>query len=287
VPATETAAPRRTAAWLWVIALVLMLGAAVWQRLSGPTHPRIGRTTVAGQTMRWRLLRSGTSGEPFLVTLRAPAGVTGVVRYRRYPGSEPFVDVPMRRDQDALVALLPTQPPAGKLEYDILLRDGPSEVQVPPSEPVVMRFKGEVPALLLIPHVVVLFLSMLIGIRAALAALLGRPEARRYAWVTLVGITLGGMILGPVVQKFAFSAFWTGWPNGSDLTDDKTALMWLAWIAAVAVAWRRRDARDRLARSAVALAAAVMIAVYVLPHSLRGSQLDYSKAAPQGARVPR
>jgi len=129
----------------------------------------------------------------------------------------------------------------------------------------------------LIPHVVLIFLSMLIGIRAALAALLGRPEALRYAWVTLVGITLGGMILGPVVQKYAFGAFWTGWPLGGDVTDDKTALMWLAWIAAVAVLSHRKDARDRLARAAVALAAAVMIAVYVVPHSLRGSQLDYAK----------
>ncbi|HXY38657.1 MAG TPA: hypothetical protein VEQ10_03260, partial [Vicinamibacteria bacterium] len=150
MPATESAAPRRTAAWLWVIALLLMLGAAVWQRLSGPTHPRLGRTSVAGQPMRWRLLRSGTSGEPFLVTLRPPAGVTGVVRYRRYPGKEPFAELPLRRDEGALVALLPTQPPAGKLEYFVVLRDGPGEVRLPQGEPVVMRFKGEVPALVLI-----------------------------------------------------------------------------------------------------------------------------------------
>ncbi|HVO09329.1 MAG TPA: hypothetical protein VMX54_01135 [Vicinamibacteria bacterium] len=286
MPGTETAPSHRTAALLWAVALVLMLGAAVWQRLSGPTHPRLGRTTVAGQPMRWRLLRSGTSGEPFLVTLRPPAGVGGVVRYRRYPGSQPFTEVPLQRDDDALVALLPAQPPAGRLEYFVLLRDGSGELRLPPGEPVVMRFKGEVPALVLIPHVVVIFLSMLIGVRAALAALLGRPEARRYAWVTLVGITLGGMILGPVVQKYAFGALWTGWPFGSDVTDDKTAVMWLAWIAAVAVVSRRREARDRLARVAVALAAAVMIAVYVVPHSLRGSQLDYSKLRPAPGSEP-
>ena len=183
----------------------------------------------------------------------------------------------MQREGDALVALLPTEPPSGKLEYSVLLRDATGEVRIPGGEPVLMRFKGEVPALVLIPHVVVIFFSMLIGLRAALSALLGRPETKRYAWVTLVGITLGGMILGPIVQKYAFGAFWTGWPFGSDLTDDKTAVMWLAWIAAVAVLARRPDPRDRPARAVVALAAAVMIAVYVVPHSLRGSQLDYSK----------
>jgi hypothetical protein len=58
-----------------------------------------------------------------------------------------------------------------------------------------------VPALALIPHVVTMFVSMMIGIRAAPAAALGRPEPRRYAWVAAVGIAVGGLVLGPIVQK--------------------------------------------------------------------------------------
>ena len=158
-------------------------------------------------------------------------------------------------------------------------------VRVPAGEPIVMRFKGDVPALVLIPHVVTMFLSMMIGIRAALAASLGRPESRRYAWVTLVGITLGGLVLGPIVQKYAFGAYWTGWPFGTDLTDDKTLGMWLAWVAAVVVLGRRRDPADRVARGTTIAAALVMIAVYLVPHSLRGSQLDYSKAEIGGRAI--
>jgi hypothetical protein len=142
---------------------------------------------------------------------------------------------------------------------------------------VVMRFKGDVRAGVLVPHVVAMFFGMMIGLRAALAAALGRSEARRYAWVTVVLIGIGGLVLGPIVQKHAFGAYWTGWPFGEDLTDNKTLAMWLAWVAAVAVLSRRRDPGDRLARTAVAVAAAAMIAVYVIPHSLRGSQLDYSR----------
>jgi hypothetical protein len=92
-----------------------------------------------------------------------------------------------------------------------------------------------------------------------------------------VGIAIGGLMLGPIVQKYAFGAYWTGWPFGSDLTDDKTLGMWLAWVAAVVV-WRRRpDPSDRVARGATIAAALAMIAVYLVPHSLRGSQLDYGK----------
>ncbi len=274
---------RRTAALLWIAALALMLAAAVWQRLTGPTHPRRGTTEIAGQDVRWRLLRSSVSGEPFMVALPAPEGVTGAVHYRRYPTGEPFREIPMSREGGTLVALLPTQPPAGKLEYYVSLATPAGPVRVPEGEPIVMRFKGDVPALVLIPHVVTMFVSMMIGIRAALAAALGRPESRRYAWVAVVGIAIGGLVLGPIVQKYAFGAYWTGWPFGSDLTDNKTLGMWLAWVAAVVVFWRRRDPLDRVARWTTIAAALVMIAVYLVPHSLRGSQLDYGKVQSGGA----
>jgi hypothetical protein len=254
-----------------------MLASAVWQRLTGPTYPRRGGTTVAGQDVRWRLLRSSISGEPFMVAVPAPAGVRGAVHYRRYPTGEPFREVAMSREGETLVGLLPTQPPAGKLEYYVELKAPGGPVRIPEGGPVVMRFKGDVPALVLIPHVVTMFVSMMIGIRAALAAALGRPEARRYAWVAVVGIAIGGLVLGPIVQKHAFGAFWTGWPFGSDLTDTKTFAMWLAWVAAVVVFWRRRDPLDRAARWVTVAAAVVMIAMYIVPHSLRGSELDYSK----------
>jgi len=268
---------RRSAALLWVAAFLLMLGAAVWQRLTGPTHPKRGHSDVAGQDVRWRLLRSAVSGEPFMVAIPAPENVTGAVHYRRFPLDEPFTEVAMSREGGTLVALLPSQPPAGKLEYYVTLAAPAGAVRVPGGEPVVMRFKGDVPGGVLVPHVVAMFLSMLIGVRAALAALLGRPEAKRYAWVALVGITVGGLVLGPIVQKYAFGAYWTGWPFGEDLTDNKTLAMWFAWVVAVAVLARRREPGDRLARWTVIAACLVTIAVYLVPHSLRGSQLDYVK----------
>lgn len=274
---TEKTSGKGIAIALWLAAVVLMVSAAVWQRTTGPTYPRRGTTAIAGQEVRWRLARTATSGDPFLVSVAAPEGVRGRVRYRRFPTSEPFDEVEMRREGASLVALLPTQPPAGKLEYALSLAAAGSETLVPPDGPVVMRFKGDVPAGVLVPHVVAMFFGMLIGVRAALAAAFSRPEARRYAWVTVVLIGIGGLLLGPIVQKYAFGAFWTGWPFGEDLTDNKTLAMWLAWVVALLVLSRRREPSDRLARTVVGLAAAVMLVVYLVPHSLRGSQLDYGK----------
>jgi hypothetical protein len=277
---------------LWLAALVLMVSAAAWQRTTGPTYPRSGTTALAGQQVRWRLARTATSGEPFLVSVAAPEGVAGRVRYRRYPTSEPFSEVELKREGATLAALLPTQPPAGKLEYALSLDTAGRETAIPADGPVVMRFKGDVPAGVLVPHVVAMFFGMLIGLRAALAAAFCRPEARRYAWLTVVLIGIGGLLLGPIVQKHAFGAYWTGWPFGTDLTDDKTLAMWLAWVVAVLALSLRREPADRVARAVVAVAAAVMLVVYLVPHSLRGSQLDYGKiqsgtAAPEAVTTGR
>jgi hypothetical protein len=285
---TETRRPapgRRshTGLVLWLVAIAVMLAAATWQRMTGPTYPRRCRVEIGGQELRWRLPRSGVTGEPLRVALRTPEGTSGTLSYRRYPTDGPFEAVAMARQDSALVGFLPSQPRAGKLEYYVTLATPAGPVQLPAGEPLVMRFKGGVPLWILLPHVLLMFFSMLIGVRTALAAAWARRETRRTAWVVLVGITIGGMILGPIVQKHAFGAYWTGWPMGGDLTDNKTAAMWIAWIVAVAVLHRRRDPADRLARACVVLAALVMMAVYVIPHSLRGSQLDYSRHEAAGA----
>ena len=76
------------------------------------------------------------------------------------------------------------------------------------------------------------------------------------------------------MQKYAFGAYWTGWPVGEDLTDTKTLVMWAGWLVAVMIvgAGRAFTARSRVA---ILFAVFVMIAVYLVPHSMRGSSLDY------------
>ncbi len=144
---------------------------------------------------------------------------------------------------------------------------------------IIIRFKDPVPVGVLIPHVVFMFFAILVGVRAGLGAAAGRADTLRYAWVALGLMTVGGMILGPIVQKHAFGEYWTGWPNGYDLTDNKTLIMWLVWVVAcAALALARRDrVRAWIARAVVITATVVMLVVYLVPHSFRGSQLDYDQ----------
>ena len=53
--------------------------------------------------------------------------------------------------------------------------------------------------------------------------------------------------------------------------------MWVVWVGVVAVLTKRPSPRDWVGRGTILLAAVVMMTVYLIPHSLRGSELDYSQ----------
>lgn len=261
---------------LWVLAVALMLATAVYQRRTGPTHPLRGEVTVEGGTAAYRLIRSANTGVGARVAIPDLGGVEGGLRFRRYPTDDPYTEVPLRSEGDELVAELPSQPPAGKLEYHLVLRTDAAEIPIPPDRSAVIRFKGAVPAAALVPHILAMFFGVLWGLRTLLEALLGRRGLAWMTYATLGLIGVGGMFLGPVVQKYAFGAYWTGVPFGWDLTDNKTLVMFVCWLCAAAALRKRRSA-PTVVRWAVGAAAAVMVVVYLIPHSMYGSELDYDQ----------
>ena len=141
--------------------------------------------------------------------------------------------------------------------------------------PAIARFKGAVSNVVIVPHVFAMFTGMLVANAAGLLALRGEKRLFRVCLAALVLLSVGGLFLGPLVQKQAFDAYWTGWPFGGDMTDNKTAVAVLAWAIA---AYLSRGGRD--ARKAVIAAAVVTLAVFLIPHSAWGSQIDWSKLPP-------
>jgi len=255
---------------LWLVAVVVTLASARWQRLSGPTYPVSGEVMLGGKPIAVELTRShGGAGDQPVRILAPDVEVGGEIAWRRYPSADPWVDQRMTRDGDWLAGALPHQPPAGKLEYQVRLTRG-DESATFPQRPAITRFKAAVPAAVLIPHILAMFIGMLLSTRTGLEALWADGKPAPMARLTLLLIGVGGFFLGPAVQKYAFDAWWTGVPFGWDLTDNKTLLAGLAWAWAV---WRLRGGRR--ARGAVVAAALVTLAVFVIPHSVWGSEIDW------------
>ena len=173
-------------------------------------------------------------------------------------------------EEKGLFADIPQQPPAGKLQYYIEVTDNSGTRELLKEQPVVIRFKGAVPGSILLPHILIMFIAMMFSTAAGLAAVFRMPVFKKYGIWTLILLAAGGMILGPLVQKYAFGALWTGIPFGWDLTDNKTLIAFIFWILAVLLN-RKKDKP-----LVTVLAAFILLLVYSIPHSLFGSELDYS-----------
>ncbi len=256
----------------WILAIIITLASVIYQRKTGPTWPINGSAQLDGSRVIYEFTRSHSvsAGQPVVIT--APdTMITGELLYRRYKTNDNWSKVPLFRRSDSLAAVLPAQPPAGKLEYYIVIQKANSVISLPQNETVITRFKGDVPAWALIPHIVFMFFGMLFSTRTGLEALKKKGNLKIYTIITIVLIMLGGMIMGPIVQKYAFGAYWTGFPFGHDLTDNKTLIAMLAWLAALVALLKKSRIRGW-----IFAASFITLLIFIIPHSMRGSELDYA-----------
>jgi hypothetical protein len=260
---------------IWLVSFVMTLAFLVWQKLSGPTYEVKFDERVAGAVVEGELLRTHSINGDMPVTVLAPdESVTGEVIWRRFPTEDAFETLPLVRDGKVLRAELPRQGMAGKLEYHVELHKDGQTVRVPDDENAVARYKGDVPSLILVFHVTAMVLGMFFSTGCGMSALFGAGGLRLQSRLTFLFLLIGGLILGPIVQKYAFDAYWTGWPLGGDWTDNKLAVGALVWLVA---AWRCGGARPGrpAGRWWAVLAMLTIFVIYGIPHSIHGSTLDY------------
>jgi hypothetical protein len=255
----------------WVLAVIITLIAAYYQRLTGPSYPKKTTAEIRGITYDLKLLR--THGCETDCEVSVPVddnSVRGFMIYRKYPTNDKWDTVAMKRMGSQMTAFLPKQPPAGKLEYYFIFRTGSNEYPVLKESPVVIRYKGEVPPFVLIPHILLMFFGMLLSTLAGLLGAFKIEKARLYTFITFISLLIGGMILGPLVQQYAFGALWTGVPFGWDLTDNKTLIAFLAWVVAL-IANRKKFRPGFIIGAAI-----ITLAIFSIPHSMFGSELNHA-----------
>ena len=266
---------------LWFAAIILMFAAVVYQRATGPTYPFKGQFTHQGKVHKYKLLRTHetTSGAELELPQTGASDFQAFLHYKRYKTQDSITVAPFVLKGETFKAALPVQAAAGKMEYYITGKLDGKTFQIPENikEPIVLRYKDPVPGGVLWPHVFMMFFAVLFGMRAGLSALFDPQTMRRWAIVALIGMTLGGMVLGPFVQKYAFGEYWTGFPYGGDFTDNKMLIMWLTWVVAIGIIGLRAKKKETFSRAVVLIAATIMTMVYLIPHSMGGSTLDYSK----------
>lgn len=270
----------------WALALFITLSAAIYQRATGPTYPKKITIELSDASYKFKLIRTQEIGTPCYldIDLNGDNSVEGKIFYKRLGVNEDWTESVLENrtvkekaffgegeDKTVLSAILPEQPEAGKIQYFIELSKNGESKFIAKEEPIVIRFKGAVPWYILGPHIFFMFSAMLLAsITAIYFFAKDYKRTRNLGMRTFGALFLGGMVLGPIVQKFAFSEYWTGIPFGWDLTDNKTLIAFTAWTIAVAFNWKSNKKPVLFL-----IATIVLYLIYSIPHSAFGSEFNY------------
>lgn len=274
----------------WTVAIIITIAAVIFQRGTGPTKPQEIPFLIPGQTNETvmecpRSLTRNPDGGLSTIDVKikeknfdADQISTVSIVYKRYPSTDASTKLSAQKEIiDGVFHIrgeVPTQPAAGKVEYSIVLTflDG----SLYNSESVILRFRNDVPALVIIPHILFMYLALLLAIVTGLNVF-RENKAHKFATATLIAFFIGGFILGPLLQHYAFGVYWSGWPLGGDLTDNKTLFAFIVWLIAWIPNLFRKFRTRKYAKYLYLVAALVTLAIYTIPHSARGSEYDYEK----------
>ena len=253
----------------WILAILITFGAIIYQRKTGPTYDKKVKVNIENEEYNFKLVRSHGGEKDCKIELEvADQNISGVFEYKKFPTKNDWTKTSMNREDGKLTAILPHLPPAGKYEYKITLVNNNHKFPLNDGHSVVIRFKGAVPGAVLIPHIFLMFFAMLLGNLAGIMAIFRYRKYKFFTKITVIALFIGGLVLGPWVQWYAFGEAWAGVPFAWDLTDNKTLVAFIFWMIAFFV--NRKKERPIY----TIVASIVMLIIYSIPHSMFGSQLD-------------
>jgi hypothetical protein len=257
---------------LWIAAVILTTLSILYQNTTGPTYPKKGDILFNGKQIDYKLDRSA------LINIDCPVKIytndsliKGNLIWKRFNTKDNESSKPMRYENGYLIAELDKQDKmAEKLQYYIQLstnRTGTQNVDqlgyIPDKTGVVIRFRGDVPFMIIILHIIFIFAFELMSLKTGMEFLRKEPKYKKYTFWTIGLAIVGGFILGPLVQYYAFGEYWTGFPFGIDLTDNKMVIAFIAWVAALYAIYKSKKPGYWVLGAAI-----ITIGIFLIPHSV-------------------
>lgn len=204
-----------------------------------------------------------------------------------------FVRVPMNRvpnEENVFTASLPHYPKATKAWYFIEATkvSGEGEVRVtlpdnsvPDFKPILLKYEGVVPLYVIIPHVLCNFAAIFFAAMTLFSAVDVRrgkrtlKEVVKFPLITFILLFLGFVPFGIAMNWFAFGVTWEAVPFGRDVTDNKSQIILLFWLATLILVkgtiLGKGEEKNLVSKrgyfTMVIVTLIVTIAMYAIPHS--------------------
>ncbi|KPL03922.1 MAG: hypothetical protein AMJ90_02735 [candidate division Zixibacteria bacterium SM23_73_2] len=197
--------------------------------------------------------------------------------------------IPDQKNVAGFKGIIPHQPKGDLTFYYIKVVDenGQTTLTLPRTKnskvkPIRLRFEGEVPGTVLLPHILAMFGGVFFAFLSffSIFELKGKKITLQRS-VNLSRMTLGILFLGTfplgwALNWYAFGVLWEAFPFGKDITDNKTQIVFLFWLLTlifVKGSFLSGDSRKNILGEKtyfwmVFASFLVTILMYLVPHSL-------------------
>lgn len=182
--------------FLWTLAFVITVTAAIYQRHTGPTYPKELNVSINNKPYNLKLTRSIALDEKSEVRLNiTDTTIKAKLFFKRFNSNADYQTSEFKYraepKKEGFIAEVPQQPAAGKLQYYIEISDSRGSQAYLKDSPIVIRFKGGVPIFILLPHILFMFVAMLFSTLAGLMAVIKFPLYKKYGVLTLILFEIG------------------------------------------------------------------------------------------------
>lgn len=256
---------------------IVLLGIAKKTSTRHPTEytERIGEITVSHTTVT----EDFGEGPVLDMTASSTEGLTSIAYFASSEGSSYQADT-LTLTESGFTGKLPVLPKGKRWYYHIdIIKDGQVVAKLPPNGDQFIKFKGHVPAYVLVPHIFCMFATVFFGLLTVFSAFdfkRGKGELSRsvrYLLWTVIFVFVGGFPLGYWVAYLAFGQGWGGIPIGWDITDNKTVIIFLFWFVTLILARKGLKGGRMAVSSGTYLALTIIsmivsLVLFMVPHSI-------------------
>jgi len=253
----------------WFLAVLITLSIAIFQFIMGTSYPVITEVNTGKQHLNFELKRSysGKTDCPVVLPVE-DITISGYILYRIYPSTDSLSRINMIREGDRLTANLPIKPPAGKLEYSIILEKDGAVIPVNNGKLTIIRFLGSVPMTILVLQSLFILLAILFSNITGIFAAIGVKTYRGMIYPTVIFLTCVVFILQPIMHKYSLNQSWTSWPLSWEPGDNKILIALIVWFLVMYFNFKKSQ------RGLVVLASLLSIFILSVPHGFPGSSHD-------------
>lgn len=148
-----------------------------------------------------------------------------------------------QKEKELFEGVISHQPKGDKAFYYIKVTDknGKGLLTLPEPKkseikPIRLKFEGEVPGFVLIPHILAMFGGVLFAFLSFFSIFdlkrkkISLQKSVNLSKITLALLFLGTFPLGWALNWYAFGVLWEAFPFGKDITDNKTQIVFLFWL---------------------------------------------------------